>query len=95
MPIYELKCQSCHQIEEHLLKFSDPKPTTCQSCGGNLTQLISQTSFALKGSGWYVTDYKSGSKASEPTCPAPAEQKASCAAEGGPCAAAAPEAAKA
>lgn len=58
MPIYELKCQKCQAIEEHLLKFSDPKPAACQACGGPLQQVISQTSFSLKGSGWYVTDYK-------------------------------------
>lgn len=58
MPIYEFKCKECEKTEEFLLKFSDPKPTTCSSCGGEVAQLISQTSFALKGSGWYVTDYK-------------------------------------
>lgn len=58
MPIYEFKCKECEKTEEFLLKFSDPKPTTCSACGGEIAQLISQTSFALKGSGWYVTDYK-------------------------------------
>lgn len=62
MPIYEFKCEKCEKTEEFLLKFSEAKPTTCSSCGGPIHQLISQTSFALKGSGWYVTDYKSNSK---------------------------------
>ena len=58
MPIYEYKCDSCGQLEEHLMKHSDPDPQNCGACGGNLKKAVSQTSFSLKGQGWYVTDYK-------------------------------------
>jgi putative FmdB family regulatory protein len=60
MPIYEFKCtnNACNNVEEHLLRHSDPLPTNCEKCASPIEKLVSQTSFALKGSGWYVTDYK-------------------------------------
>lgn len=58
MPIYEFKCTECENVEEHLMRLSDPPPAACGKCGSPMSKLISQTSFALKGSGWYVTDYK-------------------------------------
>jgi putative FmdB family regulatory protein len=63
MPIYEYECSQCGKIEEVLQKFSDQPLSTCSHCSGSLHKLISQSSFRLKGSGWYVTDYagKSGS----------------------------------
>ena len=57
MPIYEYECQQCNQITEAMQKFSDPALTECPCCRGTLRKLISQSSFHLKGSGWYVTDY--------------------------------------
>lgn len=62
MPIYEYECTQCGKIEEAIQKFSDPPLTTCSRCSGTLHKLISQSSFHLKGTGWYVTDYanKSG-----------------------------------
>jgi putative FmdB family regulatory protein len=57
MPIYEYQCTDCGEIEEALQKFSDKPLTTCASCSGKLQRLISQSSFHLKGSGWYATDY--------------------------------------
>jgi putative FmdB family regulatory protein len=57
MPIYEYQCQDCGSIEEVFQKVSDPACTTCSHCKGTLDKLISQSSFHLKGSGWYVTDY--------------------------------------
>jgi putative FmdB family regulatory protein len=65
MPIYEFKCTNtaCNNIEEHLVRHSDPLPSRCEKCASPIEKLVSQTSFALKGSGWYVTDYK-GSNAS-------------------------------
>ena len=61
MPIYEYQCQDCERIEEVFQKVSDTALTTCPHCKGTLDKLISQSSFHLKGSGWYVTDY-GGSK---------------------------------
>ncbi len=57
MPIYEYQCQSCGVIVENWQKISDPPLETCEACGGKMKKLISQSTFHLKGSGWYVTDY--------------------------------------
>ena len=57
MPIYEYQCTQCHRIEEALQSFSDKPLKKCKVCSGRLHKLISQSSFHLKGSGWYVTDY--------------------------------------
>jgi putative FmdB family regulatory protein len=57
MPLYEYQCAKCGGIEEAIQKFSDAPLTTCRHCSGKLTKLISQSSFHLKGTGWYVTDY--------------------------------------
>ncbi len=62
MPIYEYECAECGHVEEALQKFSDKPLTTCDRCSGALHKLISQSTFHLKGSGWYVTDYANKSK---------------------------------
>ncbi|MEJ2314455.1 MAG: zinc ribbon domain-containing protein [Nitrospirota bacterium] len=62
MPIYEYKCTGCGSQHEFMQKFSDPPKEECPDCGGRLEKLISNTSFVLKGSGWYVTDYASGER---------------------------------
>lgn len=59
MPIYEYMCDGCDEITEVLQKISEPPLTTCENCGGNLTKKISNSTFILKGTGWYVTDYGS------------------------------------
>lgn len=60
--IYEYKCHSCETISEFWMKLSDPAPTECPHCkGSSLEKLISKSAFALKGSGWYTTDYKKAS----------------------------------
>jgi putative FmdB family regulatory protein len=60
MPIYEYRCNSCERIIEVMQKFSDKPLTRCPACSGRITRLISNCSFHLKGTGWYVTDYKKG-----------------------------------
>lgn len=62
MPIYEYECQLCGHRSEAMQKFTDDPLTTCVVCGGELRKLISHTSFVLKGTGWYVTDYASGDR---------------------------------
>ncbi len=57
MPIYEYECTSCGEIVEEWQKFSDPPLERCKRCGGKMKKLISQSTFHLKGTGWYVTDY--------------------------------------
>ncbi len=61
MPIYEYVCQKCGHHLEVMQKMSDKPLTRCKECKGKLEKIFSQTSFQLKGSGWYVSDYgKSG-----------------------------------
>ncbi len=70
MPIYEYQCSKCGQVEEALQKFSDKPLTKCRHCRGKLHKLISQSSFHLKGTGWYVTDYANKSRNSaQPSSP--------------------------
>jgi putative FmdB family regulatory protein len=57
MPVYEYECKKCKKITEAMQKFSDAPLTQCPHCTGQLRKMISQSSFHLKGSGWYVTDY--------------------------------------
>ena len=62
MPIYEYQCQNCSRRFEVMQRMTEPLLSTCEVCGGEVRRLISQTSFVLKGSGWYVTDYPSESR---------------------------------
>jgi putative FmdB family regulatory protein len=57
MPIYEYQCDQCGKIQEAIQKFSDRPLTKCRHCSGKLNKLISHSTFHLKGTGWYVTDY--------------------------------------
>lgn len=57
MPIYEYACTKCGHELEVMQKISDKPLTRCPKCKGKLEKQFSQTSFQLKGSGWYVTDY--------------------------------------
>lgn len=57
MPIYEYRCTKCGKEFEVLQKFSDKPVEKCIHCSGKVEKLISQSSFALKGTGWYKTDY--------------------------------------
>lgn len=57
MPIYEYKCSKCGEIFEAFQKVTDLPLTACKFCKGKVEKLISHSSFQLKGSGWYLTDY--------------------------------------
>lgn len=63
MPIYEYKCKSCgHQLEA-FQKITETPLTECPDCHqSSLTKLISSTSFQLKGTGWYATDFRDKGK---------------------------------
>lgn len=57
MPIYEYQCDGCSEVFEVFQKVSDPAPSQ-HSCGSTqLHRVLSNTSFVLKGTGWYITDY--------------------------------------
>jgi len=57
MPIYEYECRKCKAHVEILQKITDKPLTKCRKCGGKLEKQWSTTSFQLKGTGWYATDY--------------------------------------
>jgi putative FmdB family regulatory protein len=57
MPIYEYLCEKCGSHIEVIQKINDAPLKRCSKCRGKLEKTVSRTSFQLKGSGWYVTDY--------------------------------------
>lgn len=58
MPIYEYRCVECHRIFEDFSKhIEEETETNCPVCRNRAKRLISSTSFSLKGTGWYATDY--------------------------------------
>ncbi len=57
MPIYEYECCECGQVQEIMQKMSDKPLSKCPHCSGKVQKLISHSTFHLKGSGWYATDY--------------------------------------
>jgi putative FmdB family regulatory protein len=61
MPIYEYRCEKCGDFEL-TQRISDPPAQRCPKCRRKVRRLISSTSFQLKGSGWYVTDYARAGK---------------------------------
>ncbi|MBT9490213.1 MAG: zinc ribbon domain-containing protein [Rubrivivax sp.] len=104
MPIYAYRCSACGHAKDVLQKISDPLLTVCPACGqATFSKQVTAAGFQLKGSGWYVTDFRDGNKAAAPK-PADAaaadksaaDKPAAPAAEGGaPAAAPAPSSAPA
>ena len=61
MPIYAYRCASCGHAKDVLQKLSDPLLSTCPGCGAEtFRKQLTAAGFQLKGSGWYVTDFKGG-----------------------------------
>lgn len=77
MPIYEYQCTDCGRSVEVMQKITDEPLQQCPSCKGKLRRLISLSSFQLKGTGWYATDYKDKGKRGKRAKPAakPSEKK--------------------
>ena len=70
MPIYAYRCSSCGHARDVLQKMSDPVLTVCPACGAStFVKQVTAAGFQLKGSGWYVTDFKGGGGAA----PAPSD----------------------
>jgi putative FmdB family regulatory protein len=67
MPIYAYRCEACGNAQDVLQKMSDPVLTVCPACGAEaFKKQVTAAGFQLKGSGWYVTDFKGGSGSSAP-----------------------------
>lgn len=61
MPIYAYKCESCGHAKDVLQKISDAPLTECPACGASsFRKQLTAAGFQLKGSGWYVTDFRGG-----------------------------------
>jgi len=92
MPIYEYVCKKCGNEFEQMQKVSEPPTKKCPSCGGAVEKKLSLSSFQLKGTGWYATDYAKKDKekkekkskkeegAAETKGPAPSKGEKACAA---------------
>ena len=76
MPVYEYECTKCGHHLEVFQKISDSPLETCELCNGKIKKLISQSTFHLKGTGWYVTDYASRNRTSEAKKDTPPTSKA-------------------
>ena len=67
MPIYEYACEKCAKHMEVIQKITEAPLMVCPDCKGRLKKMISNTSFVLKGTGWYVTDYPSNKNSAATT----------------------------
>jgi len=73
MPIYAYQCSACGHQEDVMQKMSDAPLGVCPKCGAEtFSKQVTAAGFALKGSGWYATDFKGGSKPAEKKEEAPA-----------------------
>lgn len=88
MPIYAYRCSACGHAKDVLQKMSDPVLSTCPACGAEaFSKQLTAAGFQLKGSGWYVTDFKGGgggasapaAKAAEPVAASSASESSSAA----------------
>ncbi|MFC4929046.1 FmdB family zinc ribbon protein [Massilia sp. GCM10023247] len=71
MPIYAYRCEECGFSKDVLQKISDPVLTDCPSCGKSaFKKQVTAAGFQLKGSGWYVTDFRGGKAPATGTAPA-------------------------
>lgn len=74
MPIYAYQCESCGHAKDVLQKISDAPLTDCPACGASsFKKRITAAGFQLKGSGWYVTDFRGGSGGESASTPAASE----------------------
>jgi putative FmdB family regulatory protein len=70
MPIYAYRCDECGFAKDVLQKISDPVLSVCPSCGkSSFKKQVTAAGFQLKGTGWYVTDFRGGSAPATGTAP--------------------------
>jgi len=63
MPVYIYRCPDCGSEAEVWKKHSEiERSESCESCGSHMERQLTSTSFALRGTGWHVTDYRSPSR---------------------------------
>jgi putative FmdB family regulatory protein len=88
MPIYAYKCDACGHAQDILRKISDPALTECPACkAAAFSKQVTAAGFQLKGSGWYVTDFRGGEKKPGADSAPAAEAKTDAAPAGSPAAA--------
>jgi putative FmdB family regulatory protein len=74
MPIYAYRCEACGFAKDVLQKISDPQLTVCPTCGKeSFKKQLTAAGFQLKGSGWYVTDFRGGTPPATGTATGPAK----------------------
>ena len=73
MPIYAYRCTACGHAKDVLQRISDPLLVTCPACcADTFAKQVTAAGFQLKGSGWYVTDFRGGNTAAPAAEAAPA-----------------------
>ncbi len=95
MPIYAYKCSSCGHAKDVLQKISDAPLTVCPACGAEaFSKQVTAAGFQLKGSGWYVTDFRGGNSGGGGTSAPATESKGADAPAAAPAASCTPAPAK-
>lgn len=93
MPIYAYRCETCGHAKDVLQKMSDPLLSTCPACGAEtFRKQVTAAGFQLKGSGWYVTDFRGGEGAKGKAAPEAGAAPAAGSADAAPAPAATPAA---
>lgn len=88
MPIYAYRCDECGFAKDVLQKIADPVLTVCPNCGkSSFKKQVTAAGFQLKGTGWYVTDFRGGSAPATGTAPAAPAEGGTAAAKEAPAAA--------
>ncbi|MGB6104157.1 MAG: FmdB family zinc ribbon protein [Pusillimonas sp.] len=78
MPIYAYQCSACGHAQDVLQKMSDPVLTVCPECGASAyRKQVTAAGFQLKGSGWYVTDFRNNNGGAKPAASGTASGTAS------------------
>jgi putative FmdB family regulatory protein len=84
MPIYAYRCDSCGFTKDVLQKISDAPLTVCPSCEKtSFKKQLTAAGFQLKGTGWYVTDFRGGSGGKSAPATPPAAEKTAAASDSG------------
>ncbi len=96
MPIYAYKCSACGHAKDVLQKISDAPLSVCPECGqSTFSKQVTAAGFQLKGSGWYVTDFRNNGSNNNSSSPGAAPASAPASADSAAPAAATPAAAPA